>query len=78
MHNETERYRDTTDGLISTGNLPVFAFFLKFYNNGDNQKLKDWFFQLRKNYFCIFNIERLRAHQISITFFCTPIACIPN
>ena len=25
----------------------------KFYNNGGNQKLKAWSFQLRKNYFCM-------------------------
>ena len=48
----------------------VFAkFFFKFYNNGGNQKLKAWSFQLRKNYFCMLNIERPIAHQSSITFF---------
>ena len=44
----------------------VFAwFFPKFYNNGGNQKLKAWSFQLRKNCFCI----RPIAHQSSIIFF---------
>ena len=34
--------------------------------------LKAWSFQLRKNYFCMLNIERPIAHQSSITFFlCT-------
>ena len=46
----------------------VFAqFFFKLYNNGGNQKLKAWSFQLRKNYFCTLNIERPRTHQNSIT-----------
>ena len=48
----------------------VFAeFFFEFYSNGGNQKLKAWSFQLRKNYFCMLNIERPIAHQSSITFF---------
>ena len=33
------------------------------------KKLKAWSFQLRKNYFCILNIERPVAHQSSITLF---------
>ena len=46
----------------------VFAqFFFKLYNNGGNQKLKAWSFQLSKNYFCTLNIERPRTHQNSIT-----------
>ena len=45
------------------------SFFFKLYNNGGNQKLKAWSFQLRKNYFYTLNIERLIAHQSSITFF---------
>ena len=44
-------------------------FDFKFYNTGGNQKLKDWSFQLRKNYFCILNIERSTAHQGSVHFF---------
>ena len=48
----------------------VFAWFLfKFYNNGGNQKLKAWSFQLHKNYFCMLDIKRPRAYQSSITFF---------
>ena len=48
----------------------VFAqFYFKFYNNSGNQKLKTWSFQLRKNDFCVLNIERPKAHQSSITFF---------
>ena len=48
----------------------VFAyFFFKFHNNGDNQKLKAWSLQLRKNPFCMLNIQRPIAHQSSITFF---------
>ena len=31
--------------------------------------LKAWSFQLRKNYLYTLNIERLIAHQSSITFF---------
>ena len=27
-----------------------------------------WSFQIRKNYFCMLNIERPRVHQILITF----------
>ena len=34
-----------------------------------NQKLKAWNFQLRKNYFCMLNVEHPIAHQSSITFF---------
>ena len=41
----------------------------KFYNNGGNQKLKAWSFQLRKNYFCMLNIECSIARQSSIPFF---------
>ena len=40
-----------------------------FYNNGGNQKLKAWSFQLRKNYFCMLNIEWPIARQSSITIF---------
>ena len=48
----------------------LFAwFFFKFYNNSENQKLKTWSFQLRKNYRCMLNIERPVANQSSITFF---------
>ena len=48
----------------------VFAeFFFKFYNKSGNQKLKARSFQLRKNYFCMLNIERRIAHQSSITLF---------
>ena len=43
-------------------------FFFKFYNNGGNQKLKAWSFQLCKNYFRMLNIEPHIAHQSSITF----------
>ena len=47
----------------------VFAwFFPKFYNNGGNQKLKAWSFQLRKNCFRMLNIKRPIAHQSSIIF----------
>ena len=49
----------------------------KFYSNGGNQKLKAWSFQLRKNYFCMLNIDCPIAHQSSIAFFfytpCTAI-----
>ena len=38
-------------------------------NNGGNQKLKAWSFQLRKDYLCMLNIERPITHQSSITFF---------
>ena len=52
----------------------VFAwFFPKFYNNGGNQKLKAWSFQLRKNCFCMLNIKRPIAHQSSIIFFIHPV-----
>ena len=44
-------------------------FFFKFYNNGGNQNLKAWSFELRKKYLCTLNIERPIAHQSSITFF---------
>ena len=58
---------------ISTGNFYririCLIFSSNFYNNGGNQKLKAWSFQLRKNYFCMLNIERPIAHQSSITFF---------
>ena len=43
--------------------------FAEFYSKGVNQKLKAWSFQLRKNYFCMLNIECPIAHQSSITFF---------
>ena len=48
---------------------PAIFITFKFYNNGGNQKLKAWSFQLRKNYFCMLSIERPVAHQNSITFF---------
>ena len=38
-------------------------------NNGGNQKLKAWSFQLRKDYLCMLNIECPITHQSSITFF---------
>ena len=38
-------------------------------SNGGSQKLKAWSFQVRKNFFCMFNIERPIAHRRSITFF---------
>ena len=58
----------------------VFAsFFFKFYNNGGNQKLKAWSFQLRKNYFCMLNIEYPIARQSSITIFLIhPVYCTSN
>ena len=57
----------------------VFAeFFFKLYNNGGNQKLKAWSFQLRKDYFCMLDIERSIAHQSSITFFDTPCISTSN
>ena len=39
------------------------------FNDGGNQKLKAWSFQLLKNYFYMLNIERPKAHQSLITFF---------
>ena len=44
----------------------LLNFFFKFYTTGGNQKLKAWSFQLRKDYFCVLNIERPIAHQSSI------------
>ena len=42
---------------------------VKFVYNGGNQKLKAWCFQLRKNCFCMLNIERPIAPQSSITLY---------
>ena len=41
----------------------ILKFFIKFYKNGDIQKLKAWYFQMGNNYFCILNVERARALQ---------------
>ena len=64
---------NSRDGAKMRFRLAIFIafvfdyFFFQFYNNGDNQKLKAWSFQLCKDYFCMLNIERPIAHQSSIT-----------